>query len=51
MGMTLVIATGGIDISVGSMLAVGAMVTAKLLPYGIFPAMACALLISAGLDC
>ncbi len=48
MGMTLVIATGGIDISVGSLIAVGAMVTAKLLPYGIFPAIVCALAISAG---
>ncbi len=38
MGMAMVISTGGIDISVGSMMAVGAMVTAKFLPLGTVPA-------------
>lgn len=38
MGMTMVISSGGIDISVGSMMAVGSMTVAKLLPFGVFPA-------------
>jgi ribose transport system permease protein len=33
-GMTMVIITGGIDLSVGSILAVGAMTTARLMTYG-----------------
>jgi len=33
-GMTMVIVTGGIDLSVGSILAVGAMTTARLMTYG-----------------
>jgi ribose transport system permease protein len=33
-GMTMVIVTGGIDLSVGSMLAAGAMFTARLMTYG-----------------
>jgi ribose transport system permease protein len=33
-GMTMVIVTGGIDLSVGSILAVGAMLTARLMTYG-----------------
>src|SRR5664280_2647756 len=37
-GMTMVIVTGGIDLSVGSILAVGAMLTARLITYaGINP--------------
>jgi ribose transport system permease protein len=38
MGMTMVISSGGIDISVGSMMAVGSMAAAKLLPFGLVPA-------------
>ncbi|MDR1133019.1 MAG: ABC transporter permease [Synergistaceae bacterium] len=38
MGMTMVISSGGIDISVGSMMAVGSMAAAKLLPLGLAPA-------------
>lgn len=38
MGMTMVISTGGIDISVGSVLAVGAVFNAIFLPLGIIPA-------------
>ena len=33
-GMTMVIVTGGIDLSVGSVLAAGAMTTARLMTYG-----------------
>ena len=33
-GMTMIIVTGGIDLSVGSMLAAGAMFTARLMSYG-----------------
>lgn len=33
-GMTMVIVTGGIDLSVGSVLAVGGMTTARLMTYG-----------------
>lgn len=33
-GMTMVIITGGIDLSVGAILAVGAMTTARLMTYG-----------------
>lgn len=47
MGMTMVISTGGIDISVGSVMALSGMVTALLLPYGIVPAMLVGLLLSA----
>lgn len=40
MGMTLVISTGGIDISVGSMMAVSGVIVASLMAnYGIFVAM------------
>lgn len=39
MGMTLVISTGGIDISVGSMMAVAGVLTARLMPdIGLIPA-------------
>lgn len=33
-GMTMIIVTGGIDLSVGSVLAAGAMTTARLMTYG-----------------
>jgi len=46
MGMTAVISTGGIDISVGSVMALGGVVTAVLLnKIGIVPAMIIALLV------
>jgi ribose transport system permease protein len=45
MGMAMVISTGGIDISVGSMMAVGSMVTAKLMFLGIMPAIMIGLLV------
>ncbi len=38
LGMTIVISSGGIDISVGSMMALSAIVSAKLLPYGVLTA-------------
>jgi ribose transport system permease protein len=47
MGMTMAIVTGGIDISVGSLMAIGAMVVSKMLPFGIFPAICSALIICA----
>ncbi len=47
MGMTMVISTGGIDISVGAVMALSGMVSALLLPYGLFPAILAALLLSA----
>jgi ribose transport system permease protein len=46
MGMTMVISSGGIDISVGSIMALGAMVVGKLLPFGLFPAIFAALILS-----
>ena len=50
MGMTLVISTGGIDIGVGSVMALSAVVTARYMPaMGLFPAllltMACCLVV------
>jgi ribose transport system permease protein len=47
MGMAMVISTGGIDISVGSMMAVGSMVTAKLMYLGIIPAIIIGLIVCA----
>ena len=41
-GMTLIIITAGIDLSVGSLLAVSAIVTARLLYFGVNPALAMA---------
>jgi len=38
LGMTWVIASGGIDISVGSVMALTSMVSAKLIGFGAFPA-------------
>lgn len=45
LGMTWVIASGGIDISVGSVMAVTSMVSAKLIGIGLFPAIAFGLLV------
>jgi len=47
MGMAMVISTGGIDISVGSMMAVGSIVTAKSLFLGIIPAITIGLIVCA----
>lgn len=45
MGMTLVISTGGIDISVGSVMAMAGVLMAKLMPdTGLYPAILCAVL-------
>ncbi|WP_319370070.1 ABC transporter permease [uncultured Ilyobacter sp.] len=46
LGMTVVIATGGIDISVGSVMAVSSIVLAKLISYNIFVAIIAAILVS-----
>lgn len=46
MGMTVVISTGGIDISVGSVMAIASMVSAKALGFGVFPCIVLALLVS-----
>jgi ribose transport system permease protein len=47
MGMTMVISSGGIDISVGSIMAAGAMAVGKLLPLGMAPAILGALFLCA----
>ena len=47
-GMTMVLLTGGIDISIGSMIALSGVVSAKLindLGFGIFPAMVVGVLV------
>ncbi|MDQ6786368.1 MAG: ABC transporter permease [Acidobacteriota bacterium] len=44
-GMTFVIATGGIDLSVGSLMAIASAVAAISLDYGAFPAIAAALIV------
>lgn len=52
MGMTLVISTGGIDISVGSVMALAGVLTAKLMPQtGLFPAILAAVLASVLVGC
>jgi len=45
LGMTFVIITGGIDLSVGSVAVLGAVVAARLSVYGLMPAVAGALLV------
>lgn len=45
LGMTWVIASGGIDISVGSVMAVTSMVSAKMVGIGVFPAIALGLMV------
>ena len=45
MGMTMIISTGGIDISVGAVMALAGIVSAKLLPFGLLPAVAGAIVI------
>lgn len=52
MGMTLVISTGGIDISVGAVMAVAGVLTARLMPaVGVMPAVLAALGVSALVGC
>ena len=46
MGMTMVISTGGIDISVGAVMALSGVVAAMFVGYGVLPAMIAALLAS-----
>ena len=45
LGMTFVIITGGIDLSVGSVAVLGAVVAARLSVYGLMPAVVGALLV------
>lgn len=45
LGMTWIIASGGIDISVGSVMALSSMVSVKLLDYGLLTAMAGGMLV------
>lgn len=47
MGMTMVISTGGIDISVGAVMALAGIVTVKMLPYGVWAACITAILVCA----
>lgn len=52
MGMTLVISTGGIDIGVGSVMALSAVITAKYMPaMGVIPALLLALVASLAVGC
>lgn len=52
MGMTLVISTGGIDISVGAVMAVAGVLTARLMPAaGVVPAVLAALAVSVLVGC
>ena len=52
MGMTLVISTGGIDIGVGSVMALAAVMTAKYMPaMGVVPALIVAVLASLIIGC
>lgn len=47
LGMTIVVSSGGIDISVGSVMAVASIVVAKALGLGVLPAIGIALVVSA----
>ena len=52
MGMTLVISTGGIDIGVGSVMALAAVITAKNMPaMGLFPALLMAMAVCLVVGC
>lgn len=51
LGLTFVIASGGIDISVGAVMAIASIVTAKMLGFGVFPAIFLGLLVSACVGC
>ena len=47
LGQTFVIMTGGIDISVGSMAALSAVVASRMSPYGLFPALGAVIVVGA----
>jgi galactofuranose transport system permease protein len=51
LGQTFVIMTGGIDISVGSLAALCAVVAARVSPYGLFPALAAVVVVGALVGC
>ena len=52
MGMTLVISTGGIDIAVGSMMALSGVLTASLMTdMGLFPSLVIAVIVSVLIGC
>ncbi len=51
LGMTLVIATGGIDLSVGSVMAIAAAAAATLMQRGFSPVVAVAVALGLGLAC
>jgi ribose transport system permease protein len=52
MGMTLVISTGGIDISVGSIMAVSGVLTAKFMTeFGLIPALIMAVFVCVAIGC
>ena len=51
LGLTFVIASGGIDISVGAVMALASIITAKALGFGVFPAIFLGLLVSAFVGC
>lgn len=47
LGQTFVIMTGGIDISVGSLAALSAVIAARMSPYGLFPALGAVIIVGA----
>lgn len=49
LGMAFVIMTGGIDLSVGSVVALGAVVAARVSPQGLWPALAAAMTVGLGI--
>src|SRR5215203_6577906 len=51
LGMTMVIVAGGIDLSVGSVIALSTVVTAQLLRGGLSPLLAAAGAVAAGAQC
>jgi ribose transport system permease protein len=51
LGQTFVIMTGGIDISVGSLAALSAVVATRVSPYGLFPAIGAVVLVGGLVGC
>jgi len=49
LGMTFVIMTGGIDLSVGAVVALGSVIAALLTPYGMLPAIVVPVLVGMGI--
>ncbi len=49
LGMTFVIMTGGIDLSVGAVVALGSVIAALLTPYGVLPAIVVPVLVGMGI--